>query len=150
MGEHHVRQRQHAPPQPPRSMVSRIGPVGDAAIDEKQGRAKALGFSKQVGPELGFHHQKRCRPQAPQKSAADPREIQGREEHSIGRQQLAGRRPAGSGGGSEDKSDLRVAALQCLDQRLCGFHLAKGNGVQPDNRAREVPAEVGKKSQALR
>ena len=54
--QHQVGAGEHRAQDPRQAAVAREGAVGDAAVDDGQRGARALGLAEEVGPDLGFRH----------------------------------------------------------------------------------------------
>ena len=98
-------------------------------------RREPLRLAEEVGPQLGFHHEDHIRSDATQEAAANPGQIQGREQDRIGGGGgAADFLPAGARGGSKDDPNVREAAAQLLGEGGGDLGLPERNGVEPGDR----------------
>jgi hypothetical protein len=142
--------REHAAEEPAQRAIAAEGAVGDAAVDQQQARAGALGLAKQVGPDLGFHNDDQRRPQRPQHAPHGEDVIErGVEDARRVAQLLVGGMVSGQGGDGDEDRRARQAEAQLPDQfhRRNGF--ADGNGVQPNRAGDGLSKGGGQVSAAL-
>ena len=64
--------------------VPRQGPIGDAAVDDQQGRSRALRFAIQIGPDFGFENHDHGGAQAAEHAADYGAIVERREENTLG------------------------------------------------------------------
>ena len=117
--------------QPAHQMVAAKTPLGDATVDHGHRNPPSGGGLQEVRPDLQLHQQHDARRDPVEGPTGKQAEVQGKVDDGVLAVLLAGHLVPGGGGRGDHQVQVRVGALQLLDDRARCHDLADRHPVDP-------------------
>ena len=141
LGQDAVGVGQDGAEEPPEALVAGPGTVGDAAIEDDEAGATALGFAPEVGPDFGLEDDDGEGVEVAEGEADGPAKVDGGVKDVVGEcaEALFGDGAAGEGGDGDVDGDAGEGDLQLANHFDAGKDFADGDGMQPKATALRPP-----------